>query len=100
LTDVIELHYALVQSGKHGDYHAQLYKALSYMTDFMNKTDAKFQIKDEMEGCFVFLYWVLLLRFQHKLLSQETGISREQIARLLALLSLKYRFYQQNELEL
>jgi hypothetical protein len=100
LTDVIELHYALVQSGKQADYHAQLYKTLPYMTDFMNKTNAKFQIKDEMEGCFVFLYGVLLLRLQHKSLSQETEFAREQIAKLLALLSLKYRLYQQNELEL
>jgi hypothetical protein len=100
LTDVVELHYALVQSGKHADYHAQLYKTLPYMTDFMNKTDAKSQIKDEIEGCFVFMYGVLLLRLQHKVLSQETEIAREQIAKLLALLSLKYRLYQQNELEL
>ncbi len=100
LADIVDLHYALVQSEKHADYHAQLYKSLPYMIDFIQKTDDAVREKDEIEGCFVFLYGVLLLRLQNKIVSQETAVALEQISKLLALLSYKYRLYQQNELEL
>jgi len=100
MADIVDFHYALVQSRKHPDYHAQLYKSLPYMADFMQKADATLQKKDEIEGCFVFLYGVLLLRLQNKMISPETTVALEQISKLVALLSYKYRLYQQNELEL
>jgi hypothetical protein len=100
MADLVDLHYALVQSKKHPDYHAQLYKSLPYIADFMQSADTTLQKNDEIEGCFVFLYGVLLLRLQKKSVSQETSIALEQISKLLALLSYKYRLYQQNELEL
>lgn len=100
LHDVVDLHHVLIQSKYHPDYQANFHAASPFIADLIKKTDANLQSKDAIEACFVFLYGVLLLRIQHKSLSKETEVAREQISKLLALLSLKYRLYQQNKLAL
>lgn len=99
LGDLIDLHYALVKSQKHADYTAQLYKALPYMADFIRRSEVASHAKDEIEGCFIFLYGVLLLRLQRKPLTQETKQAFAQISKLIALLSLKYKQFQLGALD-
>lgn len=100
LNDVIDLHYALVKSQKHPDYHAQLYKTLPYLAELVQKNNSDVSVKDEMEECFVFLYGVLLLRLQKDSISPDTEKALKEISKLVALLSMKYKELQNGSLDL
>jgi hypothetical protein len=98
LSDVIGLHYALLKSHKHSDYSALFYSMLP--TIGILKQRQENAETEDIEACFVFLYGVLLLRLQKKEISGETGSVLQQVSKLLALLSQKYKLYLNDELEL
>jgi|YelNatPaOPRAMG01_1025707.scaffolds.fasta_scaffold00301_16 hypothetical protein len=100
LDDVIDLHYALVKSKKHPDYQAQLYRTLPYMADLVKKSNSTIQSKDEIEECFVFLYGILLLRLKKEPITPDTEKALKEISQLIALLSLKYKEFQNGTLDL
>ncbi|MGC9151363.1 MAG: DUF4924 family protein [Microbacter sp.] len=100
LDDVIDLHYALVKSQKHPDYHAQLFRTLPYMADLIKKTDSSISSKDEIEACFVFLYGILLLKLKKEAITPETETALKEISQLIALLSMKYKKLQNGTLDL
>ena len=98
LSDVVDLHYALLKSPKFPEYSAMFYQTLPTIGSLrqrQNNRDA-----EDIEICFVFLYGVLMLRLQKKEISDDTKLAIMQISRFLALLSQKYKLYLNNELEL
>ena len=66
-----DLHNQLLQSSKFPFYTAAYYKALPYIVELRNKGDKK--DVSELENCFDALYGVMLLRLQHKPISDETA---------------------------
>jgi len=98
LNDLIDLHYALLRSPKHADYGALFYHTLPVISAL--KTHTSDNETEDIEACFIFLYGVWMLRLKKEDISPETLDSQQQISKLLALLSAKYRLYITNELEL
>ena len=98
LTDLVDLHYALLKSTKHPDYSALFFHTLPTIGALKQRQDNP--ETEDIEACFVFMYGVLLLRLQHKELTAETQSALSQISKLLVLLSVKYKLYLNNELEL
>ena len=84
-----DLHNQLLQSSKFPFYTAAYYKALPYIVELRNKGDKK--DVSELENCFDALYGVLLLRLQHKPISDETAKAVADITKLLAMLSDYYK---------
>lgn len=98
LSDVVELHYALLKTPKYPEYSALFYQVLPTI-GILRQRQQNPDI-DDVEVCFVFLYGVLLLRLQKKELSSDTEMAVKQIGKFLSMLSQKYKLYQQDELEL
>lgn len=98
ISDVTDLHYALLKSPKFPEYSALFYQALPVIGAFRQRQDNP--EAEDIELCFVFLYGVLMLRLQKKEISQDTQIALTQISKLLALLSHNYKLYLNNELAL
>ncbi|GAT63266.1 DUF4924 family protein [Paludibacter jiangxiensis] len=98
VSDVTDLHYALLKSPKYPGYSALFYQTLSVIGAFRQRQDNP--DAEDIELCFVFLYGVLMLRLQKREISQDTQIALTQISKLLALLSHNYKLYLNNELEL
>ena len=75
-----DLHNQLLQSSKFPFYTAAYYKALPYIVELRNKGDKK--DVSELENCFDALYGVMLLRLQHKPISDETAkaVSSQELA--------------------
>lgn len=98
LSDVVDLHYALLKSPKYPEYSALFYQVLptiGILKQRQQNPDA-----DDIEACFVFLYGILLLRLQKKEVLQDTEMALRQVSQLLAMLAQKYKLYLNNELEL
>ena len=75
-----DLHNQLLQSSKFPFYTSAYYKALPYIVELRNKGDKK--DIPELENCFDALYGVMLLRLQHKPISDETAkaVSSQELA--------------------
>ena len=78
-----DLHNQLLQSSKFPFYTAAYYKALPYIVELRNKGDKK--DVSELENCFDALYGVMLLRLQHKPISNETAKWQRLISTMPAL---------------
>ena len=92
-----DLHNQLLQSSKFPFYTAAYYKALPYIVELRNKGDKK--DVSELENCFDALYGVMLLRLQHKPISDETAKAVADITKLLAMLSDYYKQDKAGELK-
>lgn len=92
-----DLHNQLLQSSKFPFYTAAYYKALPYIVELRHKGDKK--DVPELENCFDALYGVMLLRLQHKQVSEETAKAVADISKLLAMLSDYYKRDKAGELK-
>ena len=92
-----DLHNQLLQSSKFPFYTSAYYKALPYIVELRNKGDKK--DIPELENCFDALYGVMLLRLQHKPISDETAKAVADITKLLAMLSYYYKQDKAGELK-
>ena len=68
-----------------------------YIVELRNKGDKK--DVSELENCFDALYGVMLLRLQHKPISDETAKAVADITKLLAMLSDYYKQDKAGELK-
>lgn len=93
-----DLHRRLLKDPKYSAYANQFYATLPFIVELRAKSgDEK---PGEIESCFNALYGVLMLRLQHKNVTQETVAAISQISKFLALLSAYYKKDFNNELEL
>lgn len=89
VTDLTDFHLRLLRDPAQSDYIATYYKTLPHIVAFRAKSGQA--DVSEIETCFTALYGYLLLKLQHKEISVDTQSSVNQISKLMALLSEKYR---------
>lgn len=97
LHDIEQLHRRLLKDPKFASYAAEYYNTLPLIVELRAK--AGDNRKDEIETCFDALYGLLMLRLQHKEISEETARAAKQISRFLAHLAGYYKKDYNNELE-
>ena len=83
-----DFHNALLDSAKFPEYRAEYYKTLPFIVELRAKSGN--DPAGEIETCFNALYGTLMLRLNHKDLSDGTKEAIAQISRLLARLSALY----------
>ena len=87
-----DLHQELLKSPKFPEYGAEFYKTLPFIVELRAKSGE--DKSGEIETCFNALYGTMLLRLQHREVSEGTQQAVKQIARFLSMLA---RFYKRNE---
>ena len=89
IIDLTDAHLRLLKDPQESAYITTYYKTLPYIVELR----AKSQETDvpELETCFTALYGYLLLKMQKREISRETQQAVEQITKLMALLSEKYK---------
>ena len=99
VSDLNDLHHQLLQTPKEIQYNAMFFKTLPFLVEFRSKLKAGAEV-DDIELAFNALYGVLLLKLQKKEITKETMQAIEQISKFLATLSLKYKKWNEGELDL
>ena len=96
LADLERLHRQLLSDPKFSAYSNQYYATLPLIVELRSKAgDNK---KDEIETLFEAMYGLLMLRIQHKPVSDDTLAASKQISKFLALLATSYKKDYNNEL--
>ncbi len=95
IIDLTDAHLRLLKDPQESAYITMYYKTLPYIVELR----AKSQQPDvpELETCFTALYGYLLLKMQKKEISRATQQAVEQITKLIALLSEKYKTIDNEE---
>lgn len=97
LLELEELNDYLVSSGKDVAYTAKLYQLIPSLALLKSKSDRPGMSNIEM--CFIFLYGFLQLQRQKKNISEDTQRMREEVSKLLAMLSADYTKWKAGELD-
>ena len=98
IIDLTDLHLRLLKSPREPFYTAAFYKVLPYIVELRAKSSAS-QV-GEIETCFNALYGILMLRLQHKEVSEDTAKALKDITAFIAILTEKYHQDKAGELEL
>ena len=96
LQELEELHNQLVKSTKFPYYREMYYKVLPFIVELRTKGQKETPDNSELDICFSFLYGVMMLRLQHKPISDETEKAVKAISTLLGQLS-DYYFKDKQE---
>lgn len=98
VNELNELHLHLLKSPEHLDYIDVYNQARDGIIELTNKS--KGNVANEIEACFNGLYGILVLRLQQKTISPSTAEAMGQISKLIALLSRKFKLYEEGSIEL
>ena len=98
IDDMTDLHLRLLRSPLHPDYKTAYQDAAPVIGQSLQITGK--QGTSEIEICFEMLYMVLLLKLQHKEISNDTAFAISKISKMLSLLSQKYRKAEDDDLDL
>ena len=93
-----ELHMAILSSPKFPFYNAEYYRVLPYIVELRNKGANKKE--SEIETCLNALYGTMMLRLQHKEITQDTQHAINEITTLIGMLSDYYLKDKAGELKL
>ena len=93
-----ELHMAILSSPKFPFYNAEYYRVLPYIVELRNKGANKEE--SEIETCLNALYGTMMLRLQHKEITQDTQHAINEITTLIGMLSDYYLKDKAGELKL
>lgn len=93
-----ELHMAILSSPKFPFYNAEYYRVLPYIVELRNKGANKEEC--EIETCLNALYGTMMLRLQHKEITQDTQHAINEITTLIGMLSDYYLKDKAGELKL
>lgn len=93
-SELNELHERLVASPKFPYYREMYYKVLPYVVELRSRGGRKDE--PELQTCFEALYGVMMLRLQHKEVSEQTDRAVKDISTLLGQLS-DYYFKDKKE---
>ena len=85
LSQLVELHSALLKDPRFPEYTKKFYEALPYIVELRGKAGE--DRKGEIETCFNALYGMLMLRLQKREVSAETMDAISKISSFIALLS-------------
>lgn len=97
LIDLTDLHLHLLKQGQDAIYTSCFYSTLPYIVELRGKEGE--EKVGELETCFTALYGLLLLRMQHKEVSEPTQVAMSQISKFLGLLSEKYKEWKAGSLK-
>ena len=89
LIELANLHKGLLKNEAETTYIEEYYKTLPHIVALRAKSGKK--DISEVETCVTALYGYLLLKLQKKEISQDTQVAINQITKMLALLSDKYK---------
>lgn len=98
ISELSDLHIALLNSTKFPQYGAVFFKTLPYIVELRKKQGEN--QTGEIETCFSALYGVLLLRLSGKDISSGTGEAIKQISAFISALAAMYKREKNGELEL
>ena len=98
IDDMHDLHLRLLRSPLHPDYKAAYQEAAPVIGQSIQKTQS--EGVSEIEVCVQMLYMILLMKLQHKEISNDTLFGVQKISRMLAILSAKYKVWEEDKLEL
>jgi hypothetical protein len=96
INDLNDLHMELLQNPQEIQYNALFFKTLPFLVEFRGKLNVGAEVND-IELSLHSLYAILLLKLQGKEISKDTGVAIKQISSLLAVLSLKYKHWLEEE---
>ena len=96
INDLNDLHMELLQNPQEIQYNALFFKTLPFLVEFRGKLNVGAEVND-IELSLHSLYAILLLKWQGKEISKDTGVAIKQISSLLAVLSLKYKHWLEEE---
>ncbi len=97
--DMNDLHLALMRSPSQIQYNTVFFRTLSFLVEFRAKSKASPDVSD-VELALNMMYDILLLRLQHKEISEGTQKAVSQVSQLLAVLSAKYKLNEEGKLKL
>ena len=97
IIDLTDLHLRLLRQGQDAIYTSCFYSTLPYIVELRGKEGE--EKVGELETCFTALYGLLLLRMQHKEVSEQTQVAMNQISKFLGLLSEKYKEWKAGSLK-
>jgi hypothetical protein len=98
MLELTELHNVLLASPKFPFYNAAYYNALPFIVELRAK--AGNHAAPEIETCFNALYGELLLKMQHKPVSEGTQEAMQAIKRFIAMLAEFYHDEKEGKLKL
>jgi len=96
--DLNDFHFRLIESPHHSDYMALYEDAIINIGDFRKKMTVKEKISD-MEVCLTVLYGFLLMKMKKRRISEDTAEAIETIRNLVAMLSQKYKEFEEGVIE-
>lgn len=97
--DLNDFHFRLIESPMHSDYQ-ELYKdCVHNISDFRLKMQNKDKISD-MEVCLTVLYGFMLMKMKKRPVSDDTIEAIDTLRRMMALLTAKYKDFEEGNLEL
>ncbi|MCQ2973472.1 MAG: DUF4924 family protein [Bacteroidales bacterium] len=97
IDDMADVHLRLLRSPLHPDYKAAYQDAVPVIGQSLQLT--KREGASEIEICLEMLYMILLLKLQHKEISNDTTYAISKISKLLAILSAKYKLNEEDKLD-
>jgi hypothetical protein len=97
--DLNDFHFRLIDSPHHSDYRVLYEDAVYNIGDFRKKMSNKEKISD-MEVCLTVLYGFMLMKMKKRSISQDTSEAIETIRNLVAMLSAKFKAFEEGEIEL
>ena len=96
ISQLVQLHDALLKDPRFDKYTRQFYATLPYIVELRSKAgDAP---KGEIETCFNALYGMLMLRLQSKEVTPETQAAVAQISRMIAMLAQYFKLDENDQL--
>lgn len=99
VADLNDFHYQLIDSPHHSDYRVLYEDAVYNIGDFRKKMLVKDKMSD-MEVCLTVLYGFMLMKMKKKPVSEDTAEAIETIRKLVALMSFKYKEFEEGNIEL
>ncbi|MFA6127410.1 MAG: DUF4924 family protein [Bacteroidales bacterium] len=94
LDDLNDFHFRLIDSPHHSDYMALYEDTIINIGDFRKKMAVKDKMGD-IEVCLTVLYGWMLMKMKKRTLSEDTAEAIETIRNLVAMLSQKYKEFEE-----
>ncbi len=96
--DLSTLNIKLLQRPEEQKYKELFTAAMPHITEIINHSDE--WVKNEIDACFTGLYGVMLLRLQKKEITPETKEAVQTFSNVLAALSVRFKQYENGELNI
>ena len=96
IVQLVDLHLALLKDPRFAEYTAEFYRTLPYIVELRAKSGD--ERPGEIETCFNALYGMLMLRLQHKEITDATREAITQISKFIALLAHNFKLDENDEL--